>query len=153
MLTLAHYTSQNSLHGLDLALNGSAQVALTTKEDKHGNIRQGSFARAFAFASREARMDESLRMFARYLANGMYRPIVSDLIDVLVPKSAQPFVSAVVPLSGPVSKDAFIGLCRAVKNAVDATGKTPKGQKAFFYGLASAIIAEVDAQNTVIDQK
>lgn len=145
-------TTHLSVATLDSAINGNAQVALTTKADKNGNIRHGSFARAFAFASREARHDSARAMFARYLANGMYRPIVSDLIDVLVPKSAQPFVSAVVPLSGPVSKDAFIGLCRAVKNAVDSTGKEPKGQKAFFYGLASAILSEVEAQSTIIEQ-
>lgn len=152
MLTLAHYTSQNNLTAFESAINGHAQIALTTKPDKNGNIKHGSFARAWAFATREARIDGARHAFARYLASGMYRPIVNDLIGVLVPKSAQPFVSSIVPLSGPVSKDALIGLCRAVKAAVDATGKTPKGEKAFFYGLAAQIVAEVDAQNTVIEQ-
>lgn len=141
-----------SVATLELAINGNAQIALTTKADKNGNIKHGSFARAWAFATREARIDGARTAFARYLASGMYRPIVNDLIEVLVPKSARPFVSSIVPLSGPVSKDALIGLCRAVKAAVDATGKTPKGEKLFFYGLASAIIAEVENRETVIEQ-
>jgi len=146
-------TTHLSVATLESAINGNAQIALTTKVDKNGNIKHGSFARAWAFATREARMDGARAAFARYLASGMYRPIVNDLIGVLVPKSAQPFVSSIVPLSGPVSKDALIGLCRAVKAAVDATGKTPKGEKLFFYGLASAIIAEVENRETVIDQQ
>lgn len=142
-----------SIATVESSLSGSAQVALTTKPDKNGNIKTGSFARALAFASREARHDISRALYAKFLANGTYRPVVQDLIDTLVPKSAQPFLSAVVAPTGPVNKESLIALCRAVKASVDSTGKEPKGQKLFFYGLASAIIAEVENRETVIDQQ
>jgi hypothetical protein len=150
MLSLTTFVS---VAVVESAIVGGAQVAMTTKLDKNGNIKTGSFARAFAFASREARHDVSRAIYAKFLSNGTYRPIVQDLIDVLVPKSAQPFLSAVVAPVGPVNKEALIALCRAVKASVDSSGKEPKGQKLFFYGLASAIVSEYENQQTVIDQQ
>ena len=131
--------------------NDGRSMILSYKEDKKGNLKTGSFARALAFASREVRQDSARALYVKYLSNGMYRPIVSDVTDVLVPASARPFVLGAIGEKGSMSKDSFVSFCRTVKAAVDSSGKEPKGQKAFFYGLVSAIVNEIDTSETVVD--
>lgn len=131
--------------------NDGAYMLLSYKEDKKGNLKTGSFARALAFASREVRHDAARAIYVKYLSNGMYRPIVNDITDVLVPASARAFVLGAIGEKGSMPKDAFVSFCRTVKAAVESTGKEPKGQKAFFYGLVCAIVNEMDTQQTVID--
>jgi len=133
--------------------NDGRSMVLSYKEDKKGLLKTGSFARALAFASREVRHDAARSLYVKYLSNGQYRPIVTDVTDVLVPASARAFVLGAIGTTGGMSKDAFISFCRAVKAAVDSTGKEPKGQKLFFYGLVSAIVNELDDKETVIDSQ
>ena len=131
----------------ELAIAGSAQLPMTYKPNAKGEIRTGSFARAIAFASREVRLDASRALYLKWLSNGQYRPIVNDMVDAIVPKSAQPFVRSMAPASGPINKDMFVALCTAVVGAVEATGKEPKGQKAFFYGIAKMVVESVKADD------
>lgn len=106
--------------------------------DKKGNT--GSLALAVAFAGREARQEFGQMMYANWLANGQFRPVVNDILSCgLVPKSALPFVAGLVPATGSVSKEALLGLCNAVSAAVNAKGTTPKGKKAYVFGIVDRI--------------
>lgn len=138
-----------------LSLNsGSAEFAMSTKPDKKGNIKTGNAAHFLAFASREAQKDVSLNIYATWLANGTYRPVVKAIVAQL-PGSTQTFAQALVG-SGPISKDTFVSFCRALVNMIDDSGKEPKGQKAFYYRLCKSVIQSVDADNgngEVIDQQ
>lgn len=122
----------------------NTSIALSKKD----GAKVASFARALAFASREVREDMGRELYARWLENGQYRPLVNDIVDVLVPKSAAGFVSAMVPVNGPVKKDQLMQLCVAVDNyLVDkarakGTDMVLKGQKAFVYGVVARIAAE-----------
>lgn len=131
-----------SVEALASGLNGSREFAMSHKADKDGNIKTGNLAHAFAFATGEARKDISRAMYANWLANGTYRPLVRAIVAQL-PKSAQSFAQALVG-SGPVSKEVFISTCRAIVNMIDESGKEPKGQKAFYYGLCKAVINEAN---------
>jgi hypothetical protein len=111
--------------------------------------KAGSFARAIAFATREARMKVGQAMYATWLANSQFRPIVRDALDTLVPKAARPYVEALVPASGPVPKSQFVAFCQAVDGAVKAKGKALKGEKAFVYEVVRRV-AE-DAAPVTID--
>ena len=46
--------------------------------------------------------------------------------------------------SDSISKDTFLGLCNAVKDAIDASGKEPKGQKAWLYDIVRMIARAED---------
>jgi hypothetical protein len=129
----------------ELAIAGSAQLPMTYKPNAKGEIKTGSFARAIAFASREVRLDASRALYLKWLSNGQYRPVVNDMVDAIVPKSAQPFVRSMAPASGPISKDMFVSLCTAVVGAVEASDKPAKGQKAFFYGIAKMVVESTRA--------
>lgn len=132
---------------------GSTSVVLNEKTGK-----TGSFARAMAFASREIRQGLGHAMYAKWLANGQYRPIVDDILSCgLVPKSAVPFVSGLVPTNGAIKKESLQGLCLAVEYAVrnkrnkDGEPVIPKGQKAFVYGVVQRIASEVRNNETTIE--
>lgn len=113
--------------------------------------KTGSFARAVAFADRDTRMGIGQALYAKWLQNGQYRPLVDDVVDTLVPKSAAPYIMGLVPVNGPVSKDALIHLCNAVVHAVEQKGKELKGQKAFVYGVVKRI-AESEARTIAAEQ-
>lgn len=110
--------------------------------------KTGSFARAIAFASRDTRLAMGQALYVKWLADGQYRPLVNDVIDVLVPKSAQPYVVGLVPATGPIPKEAFIALCGAVVRAVESKGKEVKGQKSFVYEFVRRIV-EASSPETV----
>lgn len=115
-------------------IDGSRSVII----DKKGNT--GSMALAVAFASRETRQEFGQMMYAQWLSTGQFRPVVNDILSCgLVPKSALPFVSGLVPATGQVSKDALMGLCNAVASAVNAKGKELKGRKAYVFGIVDRI--------------
>lgn len=113
--------------------------------------KQGSFARAIAFASREQRHAMGRAVYAAQLQNGQYRPIVRDAIEVLVPKSARSFVEAMIPPSGGISKAQFVAVCVAVDNFIKSKGKELKGEKLFVYGIIKAVAEEAAARETVIE--
>lgn len=133
--------------------DGQSSVVLSEKTGK-----TGSFARAIAFASRQTRESIGQAMYAKWLQNGQYRPIVDDILSCgLVPKSAVAWVSALVPTNGAVKKEQLFNLCNQVhyvisnKRTKDGEPVTPKGQKAFVYGVVCAIASEARASNTVIE--
>ena len=102
--------------------------------------KMGTFARAVAFASRDVRAAMGQSMYAKWLANGQYRPVVNDILTCgLVAKAALPYIEGLVPVNGAVSKEQLMGLCRAVKNAVESKGKEVKGEKAFVYEIVKRI--------------
>ena len=132
---------------------GTTDIVLNEKTGK-----TGSFARALAFASRHVREGLGQAMYAKWLANGQYRPIVNDILSCgLVPKSALPWVSALIPENGAVKKDALLNLCTQVQYVVsnkrnkDGEPVIPKGQKAFVYGVVCAIANEGRKSEDYID--
>ena len=127
------------------AANSGELVAMNSKG------KQGSFARAIAFASREQRLAMGRAVYASQLANGQFRPIVRDAIEVLVPKSSRAFAESLVPPSGAVSKAQFTAFCVAVDNYVKSKGKELKGEKAFIYGIIKAVAEETAARETVVE--
>lgn len=119
-------------------------------------VTQGTFARAIAFASKADREAIGQAMYAKWLQNNTYRPVVNDILDCgLVPKAALPYVRVYsgVTEAGPVSREALVKLCIAVKAEVDskvAAGKSiPKGQKGFVYGVVARIAEAADQPETV----
>lgn len=132
----------NAIAIIDNASSG-ALVTLNAK----GKI--GTFARAIAFASRDERIQLGQMMHLKWLQNGMYRPLVDDVLTCgIVPKAALPFVTGLVPTNGPVRKDQLISLCNAVSNYADQVRtkdgdrKEFKGEKAFVLELVRRIAAE-----------
>jgi len=124
-------------------VEGQGQVVLSSKTGK-----TGSFARAIAFASRDTRMAMGQALYAKWLANGQYRPLVEDILNCgLVAKAAVPYLQVALPATGPVSKDMLLTLCQQVAAAVRSTGKEIKGQKAFVFG----IVERLADQGTTID--
>ena len=113
------------------------QGALVTLNAKG---KMGTFARAVAFASRDVRAAMGQSMYAKWLANGQYRPVVNDILTCgLVAKAALPYIEGLVPTNGAVSKEQLMGLCRAVMHAVQSKGKEVKGEKAFVYEIVKRI--------------
>lgn len=124
-------------------VEGHGQVVLSAKTGK-----TGSFARAIAFASRDTRMAMGQALYAKWLANGQYRPLVEDILNCgLVAKAAVPYLQVALPATGPVSKDMLMTLCQQVVNAVNVKGKEIKGQKAFVFG----IVERIATQGTTIE--
>ena len=113
--------------------------------------KQGSFARAIAFASREQRHAMGRAVYVSQLQNGQYRPLVRDAIELLVPKNSRAFAGAMVPASGAVSKAQFTAFCAAVHEFVQSKGKELKGEKAFVYGIIRAVAEEAAARETVVE--
>ena len=113
--------------------------------------KQGSFARAIAFASREQRHAMGRAVYVAQLQNGQYRPIVRDAIELLVPKSSRAFVESMVPPAGAVNKVQFVAFCATVHNYIKAKDKPLKGEKAFVYGIIKAVAEEAAARETVVE--
>jgi len=139
----------NQIAVLENATNG----ALVTLNDK-GKV--GTLARAVAFANRETRMQLGQLMHAKWLSNGQYRPLVDDILTCgIIPKSALPFVSGLVPTNGPVKKEALIALCSSVAyyaanvRTKDGDRKEFKGEKAFVLELVRRIAQDAAAPETV----
>lgn len=108
--------------------------------------KKGTFARAIAFASRNTRIEWGQVCHMKWLANGQYRPLVDDILSCgIVPKSALPFVSGLVPTNGPVTKEKLISLCNAVAHYADnvrtkdGARKEFKGEKLFVLELVRRI--------------
>lgn len=126
--------------------NNAANGGLVTMSAK----KSGSFARAIAFGSREARTNLSAGMMVSQLRNGQYRPLVTDILTCgLIPKANLDWVSASIPATGPVNRETLIGLCKQVKQVYDnkrtKTGDRVvlKGEKAFVFNFIQAIVDDV----------
>lgn len=130
-------------------MNAIAIIEQGTAITMNEKGKTGSFARAIAFASRDARMKVGQTMYATWLANSQFRPIVRDVMDTLVPKAAKPYMEALVPASGPVPKDKFVAFCQAVDGALKAKGKNKelKGEKAFVYEIVRRIAEGASTQS------
>lgn len=137
----------NNVANTELLLAGSGSLPLSYKPNAKGEIRTGSFAKAMMYATGAARKDAGAAMYAKWLANGQYRPLIRDAMEEVVPKAARPFVSAIVPPIGPVTKEAFVQFCIACTNAIDDSGREPKGKKADYYRILKAVVdsARADA--------
>lgn len=116
--------------------------------------KSGTFARAIAFASRDVRAQMGQALYAKWLANGQYRPVVNDILTCgLVAKAALPYVEGLVPSNGAVSKDQLMGLCRAVMHAVESKGKEVKGEKAFVYEIVKRIALTSEELTTTVENE
>ena len=111
--------------------------------------KAGSFARAIAFASREARTNLSAGLMLSQLQNGQYRPLVTDILTCgLIPKANLDWVAAAIPQTGPINKEMLVNLCTQVKTVYDnkrtknGDRVTLKGEKAFVMGFVHAIVAD-----------
>jgi len=121
-------------------VEGNGQVVLSAKTGK-----TGSFARAIAFASRDTRLAMGQALYAKWLGNGQYRPVVEDILNCgLVGKEGAILLQGQVPQSGPVSKEVLFNLCTSVTFLVRQKGKELKGQKAFVYGIVERIASTGD---------
>lgn len=147
-------SNQITVQDLQLSIYNNAESGGMVTMNTKG--KSGSFARAIAFASREARQDLSKGMMLKQLQNGQYRPLVSDILSCgLIPKANLDWVSASIPASGPINRETLIGLCKQVKTVYDnkrTKNGDPvalKGEKAFVMGFVKAIVADV--ADTTID--
>lgn len=139
-------------------MNTSMQLSIIDNAQNGGLVtmnakgKSGSFSRAIAFASREARQNLAAGLMLKQLQNGQYRPLVNDILTCgLIPKANLDWVSASIPTSGAVNKDTLIGLCRQVKGVYDnkrTKNGDPvvlKGEKAFVFGFIQAIVADMES--------
>lgn len=147
MTALTHFVG-DAVAIIDNAASGGL-MAINAK----GKV--GTFARAIAFASRDERIKAGQAMHLKWLQNGMYRPLVDDILTCgIVPKAALPFVTGLVPTNGPVRKEQLINLCTAVTNYADQSRtkdgapKEFKGEKAFVLEFARRIASESAAAET-----
>jgi hypothetical protein len=147
-------SNQITVQDLQLSIYSNAAKGGAVTMNAKG--KSGSFARAIAFASREARHNLSAGMMLDQLRNGQYRPLVTDILSCgLIPKANLDWVSASIPATGPINKDTLVGLCKQVKQVYD-NKKTKagepvqlKGEKAFVFNFIKAIVADVT--ETTID--
>lgn len=147
-------SNQITIQDLQLSIYNNAATGGAVTMNAKG--KSGSFARAIAFASREARHNLSAGMMLDQLRNGQYRPLVTDILSCgLIPKANLDWVSASIPATGPINKDTLVGLCKQVKTVYD-NKKTKagepvqlKGEKAFVFNFIQAIVADVT--ETTID--
>jgi hypothetical protein len=119
-----------------IIIDHSASFTMSVKKPE----KTGSLARAIAFADSASRKGIAQGIYLKQLLNGQYRPLARDIVDTLVPKSAQPYVMGLIPATGGMNKDNLISLCSAVKSAIDSKGKELKGQKQFMFSLVERII-------------
>lgn len=147
-------SNQITAQDLQLSIYNNAESGGMVTMNAKG--KSGSFARAIAFASREARQNLSAGMMLKQLQNGQYRPLVADILSCgLIPKANLDWVTASIPSTGPINKDTLIGLCRQVKGVYDnkrTKNGDPvalKGEKAFVMGFIQAVVADV--ADTTID--
>jgi hypothetical protein len=117
-------------------IDATASFTMSVKKPE----KTGSLARAIAFADSASRKGIAQGIYLKQLLNGQYRPLARDIVDTLVPKSAQPYVIGLIPATGPMNKQNLISLCSAVQSAVLLKGAELKGQKAFMFNLVERII-------------
>ena len=128
--------------------NGSTDVVLNVKTGK-----TGSFAKAIAFATRDQRLGFSQQMYATYLSNGTYAPVVRDIVGSgLIPKSAIALLGRIVDKKQGIKKEEVIDLCMNIDYMVRKNNKEVKGQKLFYYGLVKAIVSEY-GQGAVVSEQ
>tara|TARA_R110000868_G_scaffold402168_1_gene678287 strand:- start:336 stop:815 length:480 start_codon:yes stop_codon:yes gene_type:complete len=117
-------------------IDASASFTMSVKKPE----KTGSLARAIAFADSASRKSLANAIYLKQLQNGQFRPLARDIIETLVPKSAQPYVMGLIPATGPMNRANLISLCSAVQSAVLLKGTELKGQKEFMFGLVERII-------------
>ena len=117
-------------------IDASASFTMSVKKPE----KTGSLARAIAFADSASRKSLANAIYLKQLQNGQFRPLARDIIETLVPKSAQPYVIGLIPATGPMNRANLISLCSAVQSAVLLKGTELKGQKEFMFGLVERII-------------
>lgn len=110
---------------------------------KSGVVKSGSIALTIAKGSSASRSHLSYTIYQEQIANGMYRPAARDIVDTLVAKSAQPYLSVSLDASGPMKKADFIALCTQVDYVVRNSGKELKGTKAFVYDIVKQVMQTV----------
>ena len=117
-------------------IDANASFTMSVKKPE----KTGSLARAIAFADSASRKGLANAIYLKQLSNGQFRPLARDIVDTLVPKSAQPYVIGLIPATGPMNRANLISLCSAVQSAVLLKGVELKGQKAFMFSLVERII-------------
>ena len=110
---------------------------------KSGVTKSGSIALTIAKGSSASRGNLGYTIYQEQIANGMYRPAARDIVETLVAKSAQPYLSVSVDASGPMKKADFITLCTQVDYVVRKSGKELKGTKAFVYDIVKQVMQSV----------
>jgi len=125
-------------------IDTTASFSMSAKKPE----KSGSLARAIAFADSASRQGLANSIYLKQLTNGQFRPLARDIVEVLVPKTAQPYVMGLVPATGPMNRANLVSLCSAVESAVLATGKELKGQKSFMFGLVQRV-TESDRANII----
>ena len=123
-------------------IDASASFSMSVKRPE----KMGSLPRFMANGDKTMRQTEAHKMYLRQYQNGQFRPLARDIIEVLVAKSAQPYVMGLIPATGGMNKDNLISLCSAVHSAVKLSGKELKGEKAWLFSLVERIIES----NTVV---
>lgn len=150
-LILVHWYQVN--HLLEFIMSQSLALSVINNAEA-GNLvtfnakgKQGSFARAIAFASRDTRNMLASGLMLKHLQNGQYRPVVNDILTCgLIPKANIDWVKAGIPETGPINKETLVNLCRQVKSVYDnkrtkdGEPVTLKGEKAFMFGFVQAIV-------------
>jgi len=141
-------------YALSLAVASNALAGENVTMNAKG--KTGSFGRAIAFAGRAERLNLGAGVILSHLKNGNYRPVISDILGCgIVPKVAEPWVSALVPANGRPSKEQLVALCSQVKTVVDSKRNKAgepvvlKGEKLFMYGLISAIVNDANVGDII----
>ena len=117
-------------------IDASASFTMSAKKPE----KTGSLARAIAFADSASRKGLANAIYLKQLQNGQFRPLARDIVDVLVAKSAQPYVIGLIPATGGMNKANLVSLCSAVQSAVQISGKELKGEKAWLFSLVERIV-------------
>ncbi len=128
----------SSAHVVDIARVTETGELVTV--NKSGKV--GSFARAIMFGDKQTRLEHGQALIVKWLRTGNYRPVAQDVVEMFVPKSAQPFMAGYITPSGQVSKQGLIDLCTAVVAAVAQSAKEPKGNKAVMFEIVRRIAGE-----------
>ena len=69
-------------------IDANASFTMSVKKPE----KTGSLARAIAFADSASRKGLANAIYLKQLSNGQFRPLARDIVDTLVPKSAQPSI-------------------------------------------------------------
>ena len=117
---------------------------------KGKNARSVSTALGMVYASKVARSEESMAMYANWLQHGMYRPILKDVLaSGLLPTASLDLFQYRINSAPKLDKVFFCAFVLEVahfantRTTKDGSPKVYKGKAAFVLGLLNAICAEL----------
>jgi hypothetical protein len=126
-------------------IDSNASYSLSIKKPE----KTGSLSMFIAFGDKSSRLSVAQEVLLKQYQSGTYRPVVRDLVQVLVSAKSIGFFPELQE-SGSLSKADFVAVCKRIHSSLP-TGKDFKGQKAFYVELLLKIVNNAKSNEMVIE--